>query len=506
MGIFDLLQLSKVGPSYCQSMLVSSLYFWDSTHHTFHLPCGMMTPTLFDISAITGLKHMGETYDPYFLSKDNIGFDTSRAAFTMHIAYYHDKDIEEVSDTEHIAFLALWLSRCVFCSKSLQVAKKFLTLSNQLHAGRNLCLSEMILANLYESLGERVTTLKNTRTKGNLIFSGPFWLLQLWLNASFEVCLPTHNPIDADAVEVRNKRVEGTRLEMLTPRNEGRNLQQSFTNYVMMFAKRYNFTPTMAPFAFRTYGPDWFTRKFPYPSKDKEAESVAIWEAFLTPRVFSLRLNQSKSQVTLIAYQPSLVARQFGIIQIFPKPLYARKNSLLLYNAIHTKATSSRKIARYAGQTKLSPFSFKPYFLCTHELDLCWCDYYATNFFNVPAFHRHLTKAFSSVQDKVKKVVRVPPKKTAPTTKRPTEARKENTDKATPTTKASRKPPLTPKKRKQKEIEVEATDSDDEDLSPDALIPIKSKKKKQLNIQGAPVHSKKINTSKKTSCPGDNWC
>lgn len=46
----------------------------------------MMTPTLIDIAAITGLKPMGETYDPDFLSKDNIGFDTSRAAFTMHIA------------------------------------------------------------------------------------------------------------------------------------------------------------------------------------------------------------------------------------------------------------------------------------------------------------------------------------------------------------------------------------------------------------------------------------
>ena len=116
------------------------------------------------------------------------------------------------------------------------------------------------------------------------------------------------NPIDADADEVRNKRVEGTHLAMLTPSDEGRNLQKSFTNYVMMFAKCYNFTPTMAPFASRMCGPEWFTRKFHFPSKDKEAESIAIWEAFLTPSVFSLRLNQSKSQVTLIEYQPNLVA------------------------------------------------------------------------------------------------------------------------------------------------------------------------------------------------------
>lgn len=194
---------------------------------------------------------MGETYDPNFLFKDTIGFDTSRDAFTTHIAYYHDKDIDEVFDIENISFLAPWLSHCIFCLKSLQVAKKFLTLATQLHAGRNVCLNEMILANIYESLGEGVTALKNIQTKGNILLSGPFWLMQLWLNASFEAYLPTHNLIDADAVVVNNRRVKGTHLEILTPSDEGRNLQQSFTNYVMMFAKRYNFTPAMTPFAFR---------------------------------------------------------------------------------------------------------------------------------------------------------------------------------------------------------------------------------------------------------------
>lgn len=221
MGIFNLIQLSKVGPSYCQTMLVSSLYFLDSTHYTFHLPCGMMTPTLFDVAGIIGFKLTGETYDPDFFSKDIIGFDTSRAAFTTHIFYYHDQDIYEVSDTEHIPFLALWLSRCVFCSKSLHVVKKYLTLENQLHAEHNVCLREMILDNHYEYLGEGVTALKNINTKGNLLLSSPFWMLRLWLNASFEACLPIHNPIDVDTDELRNRRVEGTRLAMLTRSDKG---------------------------------------------------------------------------------------------------------------------------------------------------------------------------------------------------------------------------------------------------------------------------------------------
>lgn len=77
MGIFDMIQLSKVGPGYSQAMLVTSLYFWYSTHNTFHLPCRMMTPTLFDVSAIIGLRPTGETYDPNFMAEDTIGFDGS---------------------------------------------------------------------------------------------------------------------------------------------------------------------------------------------------------------------------------------------------------------------------------------------------------------------------------------------------------------------------------------------------------------------------------------------
>lgn len=160
MGIFDLIELSKVGPAYCQNMLLASLYFWDSTHQTFHFGCGMMTPTLFDLAAIVGLKPIGEDFNPLYLTEDSIGFEVSRAAYSSHINYYHDKTTEEVSDTEHIAFLALWLCIHVFCSKSIQVAKKFITIANQLHVGRKLCLSEMILVHLYECLGEGVTHLK----------------------------------------------------------------------------------------------------------------------------------------------------------------------------------------------------------------------------------------------------------------------------------------------------------------------------------------------------------
>ena len=184
-------------------MLTTSLYFWDSTYNTFHLPCGMLTPTLFDVAAITGLRPTGETFDPTLDADDSINFSNASPTYNNYIDHYLGST-DEVSDQEHIAFLALWLSRCVFCCKSLQVAEIFLTLANQLHVGRNVCLSELILAGLYESLGEASTRLKNFEPKTNILLAGPYWLLQLWLNATFEPSLSNTNPIDESDPEIQN--------------------------------------------------------------------------------------------------------------------------------------------------------------------------------------------------------------------------------------------------------------------------------------------------------------
>lgn len=162
------------------------------------------------------------------------------------------------------------MSHSVFCSKSLQVAKKYLTLANQLHVGHDICLSEMILASLYESLSDRVAQLKNLGEKGNLLLSGPFWLLQLWLNATFEASLPNKGLVDEEAEEVKNRRIEGIQMAQPTPSDEGQALQPTFMGYIMMLSKRHVFTSSMASFASRKYGPKCFTRTFLSPSKKQE--------------------------------------------------------------------------------------------------------------------------------------------------------------------------------------------------------------------------------------------
>lgn len=123
-GNFDLIQLSRNGSTYFQNTLFASLYSWESTTNTFQLPCEMVTPTLFDIEVNIGLLPTGKYFDPNERDEDTINFDTNRANFGRYIEDYHVTNTTEVSNEEHIAFLALWLLRCIFCCESLKVAKK----------------------------------------------------------------------------------------------------------------------------------------------------------------------------------------------------------------------------------------------------------------------------------------------------------------------------------------------------------------------------------------------
>lgn len=130
-GIHDLLMLSKEGIPQDLELLMAFLYFWKGATNTFQFPCGMLTPTLFDVTAIIGLRPTREIFDPNECDEDAIGFNNSRASFKNFITDYHDTKTTLVSDKEHVAFLELWLSRYGFCCKSIKVEKKIHYASQQ---------------------------------------------------------------------------------------------------------------------------------------------------------------------------------------------------------------------------------------------------------------------------------------------------------------------------------------------------------------------------------------
>ena len=153
LGIFDLIQLSRQGPKYHNETLIAALHFWNPSTSSLHLKCGMFTPTLLDVVGLTGLKPTGHIFDPTD-SGSKILFDFTGLAYGNFIIDHRVTTSVEVSDKEHIAFLTYWLSMYIFCSRSIQVSKGFKTLAIQLHEGRDICLSKLILGSLYENLNQ----------------------------------------------------------------------------------------------------------------------------------------------------------------------------------------------------------------------------------------------------------------------------------------------------------------------------------------------------------------
>ena len=93
-----------------------------------------------------------------------------------------------------------------------------------------------------------------------MLLAGPYWFLQLWLNATFEPSLSTSGTVNNEEPEIKNRTVKGTRLLRLTPEDDGKEFENNFIKYVMMFSKCHVFSTSMVPFANMIHGPEWFTR------------------------------------------------------------------------------------------------------------------------------------------------------------------------------------------------------------------------------------------------------
>lgn len=168
-------------------MLLSAIFFWEKASNCFHVPFGMITPTLLD-AAITGLRPTGILYHANLEPKNPISLlakSSNDYNFTNFISV-HNLECGHVSDQEHVAFLLFGLSTHVFWTKSLKVSIKLLPLATLIHEGTPICLGKMVLAKLYESLSEAVKTLRASQLEGAFSVSGPMWVLQFWLVAISE--------------------------------------------------------------------------------------------------------------------------------------------------------------------------------------------------------------------------------------------------------------------------------------------------------------------------------
>ncbi|RYQ91574.1 hypothetical protein Ahy_B09g097516 [Arachis hypogaea] len=137
LGIHELLRLSHFSLTTHPWLIGAVTCFWNRTTNNFHLPCGMIGMSLLDVATITRLPI-------------NLPDYTSEISYSDFIAHNMGREGTRITDNEHVAFLFYWLNAILFCSRSVQMSKLYLSLAILLHEG---C---------------------------------PLWLLQLWLNAIFE--------------------------------------------------------------------------------------------------------------------------------------------------------------------------------------------------------------------------------------------------------------------------------------------------------------------------------
>jgi hypothetical protein len=84
-GIYPLIQFSRTGPKYKPELLLAALHFYEKSTNTFQFRCGMLTPTLLDVAAITGLRPTGDHFDPT-KTGDKVELNYKENTFSKYIA------------------------------------------------------------------------------------------------------------------------------------------------------------------------------------------------------------------------------------------------------------------------------------------------------------------------------------------------------------------------------------------------------------------------------------
>jgi hypothetical protein len=163
-------------------------------------------------------------------------------------------------------------------------------MATQIHEGQDFALGRLLLATLYEAIGDVCDDLKASKDGSPFLVSGPIWLLPLWLNATFEEELGLIFPSDYTE-EVNERLVEGGRLVRLRPSSLEKNTQKLFMKYMKVFLNFDKFLPRHAPFL----------------------EVNEVWSAYLEQTILSCRIGAKSNQLGLVGYQPNCVSRQFGM-------------------------------------------------------------------------------------------------------------------------------------------------------------------------------------------------
>ena len=290
--------------------------FWCEETNTFLFPWAEATVTLEDVMILGGFSVLGE---PVRVSKpldaelaeleSEMGREVRRfnqtkskkADITTWMKYY----IEEGNgnEVEHIAFLALWLSRFVLLAPPARtIGHHVISIAVRLARGARISLAPAVLASLYRDLRKMKDYLGIDRKPDTppLIVWAPLHILQLWIWERFLALRPESSTF------VNSDKPRAARWC-----NVGKKLNYQFVMSVIKSQDEIQWRPYLAnfdhwckPSYFRDVG-DW---AFNNEVADEGLESF----------VRCLRACELVGLDCIEQYLPQRVARQFGLDQDIP--------------------------------------------------------------------------------------------------------------------------------------------------------------------------------------------
>nr|BAD45721.1 aminotransferase-like [Oryza sativa Japonica Group] len=211
-GIGQALALTIANSAKGEPLMTAATYFWSNTINAFMFNQGPMTPTLIDITMITGLDVTSSANPMSMNTKNQFDFRTkSIGGWSGYVAAYMGKG--PVTPREHVAFLLMWLEKFLFCGSSCGPTTNWQFVAEALESKRQFPLGKILLGYLYQMLNSASAKIAVDSIVGA---GGPWWLLQAWLNlmvmkvvnrpAVTEAEFPRLEPIVEDDGEERTHR------------------------------------------------------------------------------------------------------------------------------------------------------------------------------------------------------------------------------------------------------------------------------------------------------------
>nr|ABA95228.1 hypothetical protein LOC_Os11g44760 [Oryza sativa Japonica Group] len=196
-----------------EPMMSAASYFWSNTLNAFLFNQGPMTPTLLDVTMLTGLDITSSANPVNMNVKNKFSFKTrSIGGWICFISM--NMGIGPVTSREHTAFLLMWSEKFLFCGPSYGPTTNWQHVVEALEEKKQFPLGKFLLGYLYQTLN-----LASARiASGSAINTGgPWWLLQTWLNlhttrvvdrpALTKAEFPRSQPIiDEDGQEITTRR------------------------------------------------------------------------------------------------------------------------------------------------------------------------------------------------------------------------------------------------------------------------------------------------------------